>query len=229
MKQLIVALCLVVVSLSFAQRPDTFGASVQPSLPGKSRPIELRITENNWNGPDSPYTNLVIEAIFAEWASKHQLPLASNTAAILEEGWQRDQLIKSIWVNHGSERFQPETLVAPEVTWEIVVGGRAERPRQVGGQLGPFSASVETGSAEMIVSVKVKNLVTGLSTTVIGRGRHSSTNLTAAQADIQFHRSWIPVGWSGWQGSSETRREMIASIRALDDVLAQLQTFYGQK
>lgn len=234
MKTTLVVLALLGATLGFAQNIDNLGGNVRPTTVQRapinwSAPFELTLSENGWQQSGGPYSQEIIfgllaELVNTEWGGQ----TGSSTLEILNEASQRDALWNSEWVAE-SPRLQRRTLQPSEYALEIATGGsNGGGSRGMNLSLGGVSISLESGSAEAIIVVHLKDLVTGRRVkTFVGRAKYGSTNLEGLSVDRLF--AGFKIGnqfrLDQWDNNPEFRRGMIATARALEDLRKKMREF----
>jgi hypothetical protein len=184
------------------------------------RPIDIEIGHNQWQ--PGGISDIVLAAIVADMIEQAGGEIAANTSRILREGFERDQLVASKWVDTSSKRFDERTLKPAEIRFEVINGGEANSNSTSIG-LGNDSLRLESGKSTAFITIVVRDLVTGKQlATITVRGSRSSTNLEGFSIASRF--SWRGHGFPGftyenWQHQSpDWRRAMIAVTAALDDL-----------
>lgn len=230
MRLVLIILAATMAAMGSAQNIDTLGQPpVQSSkaLINLNAPIELRLGENGWQQSGGPYSQSILFGLLAEMVnSELGADVGSSTREIIDEGYQRDELINSKWVAD-SRRLKEKTLVPSETLFEISTGGSnggGSRERSI--SIGGVNVSIESGSATAIIVVVVKDLTTGRRiATLVGKAKYSSTNVQDFSVDKLFHgfRVGNQLRFSQWDNDPEFRRGMIATTRALEDLRKQMR------
>jgi hypothetical protein len=159
-----------------------------------------------------------------EWGGQ----VGSSTLELLNEASQRDALWNNRWIAD-SARLRERTLEPSEYGLEIATGGSGGGgSRGTSLSLGGVTIALESGSAEAIIVVAVKDLVTGRRVkTLVGRAKYSSTNLEGLSVDRLFagFRVGNQFRLDQWDNNPEFRRGMIATARALEDLRKKMREF----
>lgn len=236
MKFVTIIVLVFLTSLGLAQSIDDLGGgNARPTTPQTrgpinwSAPFELALGENGWEMSGGPYSRevlfgLVAELVNQEWGGQ----VGSSTLELLNEASQRDALWNSEWVAE-SPRLQRRTLQPSEYALEIATGGsNGGGSRGTSLSLGGVTIALESGSAEAIIVVAVKDLVTGRRVkTLVGRAKYSSTNLEGLSVDRLFagFRVGNQFRLDQWDNNPEFRRGMVATARAIDDLRKKMREF----
>lgn len=229
-------LLAILANLGFAQNIDDLGSggnarptTVQRGPINWAAPFELALGDNGWEMSGGPYSReilfgLVAELVNQEWGGQ----TGSSTLEILNEASQRDALWNNRWVAD-SVRLRERTLEPSEYALEIATGGsNGGGSRGTNLSLGGVSITLESGSAEAIIVVGVKDLVTGRRVkTLVGRAKYSSTNLEGLSVDKLF--AGFKIGnqfrLDQWDNNPEFRLGMVATARAIEDLRKKMREF----
>lgn len=190
--------------------------------------FELATVYNGWQQSGGPYkTPLLYALASAAVVEKLNGNVASSTRELIEEGFERDALVSSPWVNKGSARLKAGTLEVAGWRIEIVTGGSSSGSKRDNLRVGDVSIATEQGSSEAWIALTFKDLTTGNRVaTIIGYSKYASLNVS----DFGVRRSLfgIPLGnridWSAYDSNPAYRRGMISTARALEDLRSKLGT-----
>ena len=226
---LIVLVVLVLPALSSAQQyqPPEEQLPTKPINMTKSS-FELTTIQNGWQQSGGPYKSPLLFALVAQIVNtKLGGDVASSTREIIEEGFERDELANSRWVDKNSARLTEGTLKVAQWRIEIVTGGSSSGSKRDNLRVGDVSIGTEQGSSEAWIALTFKDLVTGNRVaTIVGYSKYASVNVD----DFRVRRSLfgIPFGnridWSSYDSDPVYRRGMISTARALKDLEKKLET-----
>lgn len=231
LKTLFAALLFALTSLALAQ--DEIVSDRLPARPiliTEDAPILIRVIDNQWgkqcanlsynNQSLNLYQDRQLIALIAEMLSRRGLPLAKETAEILNEANQRRALEGEEYVDKSSPIFVKGSIKPGVKILEITTGGTSDSKRSgVGVRLGQYQVSGTTESGSSIAFI-AGSLVdrTSFNTvgTIVGRSKYSSTNIES----FDFSRSrWFSSAVLGYaqQANHEFRRGLVSTGRALVD------------
>jgi hypothetical protein len=214
-----------------AQNIDDLGGNARPTSTQRASinwgaPFELVLGENGW-GNGGPYSRevllgLVAELVNQEWGGQ----IGSSTIELLNEAAQREALWNNRWVAD-SPRLKEKTLQPAEYMLEIATGGSNSGSRGASLSLGGVRVELESGSAEAIIVLSLKDLVTGRRVkTFVGRAKYGSTNLEELSIDRLFAGFKIDrLHLSNWDNSPGYRRGLVATALALEKLRQEMRKF----
>ena len=202
-------------------------SSEKTSSSTTAKPIDIEIDHNQWQ--QGNVSDVILAAIIADMVEQSGGEIAGTTERLLREGFERDQLTNSKWVDTSSSRFNEKTLKPAEIRFEIVNGGDSSSgSTRIG--IGNDSVSLESGTSTAFIKAIIRNLVTGKQIgTLTGRGSRSSTNLSGLDIASRFSyrgRGFPGFSYESWQNqNAEWRRAMIAVMAALDDLEKKIREY----
>lgn|GEM_PF-6136031 len=201
----------------FAQSFDNL--DTWPAKPIKAGPAEVKVRENKWA---RYFTDQDLMFMVGGRAEKAGFPIGGDTRRIMEEIWERNSLSRSDWVNQSGTRFQRGTIEPATYAIEITTGGESSSRRD-SISVGGIDLSAESGTSKALIVARVYDLTTmGVVSTLVGRGEHSSVNISDADLSrVVKDLPWIDYRSSSWD-DPKARRAVIAVGRALDDLERKL-------
>lgn len=192
-----------------------------------AKPIDIEVGHNQWQA--GSITDKVLAAIIAEMIEQSGGEIAGTTERLLREGFERDQLSNSKWVDTSSSRFEEKTLKPAQIRFEILNGGDSSSgSTRIG--IGNDSVSLEHGTSTAFIKVAIRDLTTGKQLgTLSGKGSRSSTNFDGLSIASRFSwrgRGFPGINYDSWNNQNpEWRRGMIAVMAALDDLEKKIQEY----